>query len=113
MSKRTPAGPAAFCPVEATAALIGGKWKPIILFQLTSGPKRFNALRRLIPDITQRMLTLQLRALEADGIVRREVHAVVPPKVEYALTAKGWALDPVFAAMAVWGEQYRPGPAGR
>jgi DNA-binding HxlR family transcriptional regulator len=99
------------CPVVATVNAIGGKWKPIILYHLTSGPKRFNALRRLIPEITQRMLTMQLRALEADGIVSRTVHAQVPPRVDYALTKKGWTLDPVFEAMIAWGEKYGPKPA--
>ena len=98
------------CPVAATVEVIGGKWKPIILYHLTSGPKRFNALRRLIPDITQRMLTMQLRALEGDGIVSRTVHAQVPPRVDYALTKKGWTLDPVFEAMIAWGQKYGPKP---
>jgi DNA-binding HxlR family transcriptional regulator len=101
------------CPVVTTVNAIGGKWKPIILYHLTSGPKRFNELRRLIPDITQRMLTMQLRALEADGIVSRTVHAEVPPRVDYALTEKGWTLDPVFEAMIAWGERYGPKPAAK
>ena len=101
------------CPVVFTAEVIGGKWKPIILYHLIGGPKRFNALRRLMPEITQRMLTLQLRALEADGIVRRTVHDHVPPKVEYALTERGWALGPVFDAMCAWGERYGAKPEPR
>jgi DNA-binding HxlR family transcriptional regulator len=111
-SHAAPPGVAA-CPVEATATVISGKWKPIILFQLTSGPKRFNELRRLVPEITQRMLTLQLRALAADGIVSRTVHERVPPRVEYALTERGWALGPVFDAMSAWGEHYGAASAAR
>ncbi|WP_439576239.1 winged helix-turn-helix transcriptional regulator [Elioraea sp.] len=103
----------AACPVEATAAVIGGKWKAVILFQLTSGPKRFNELRRRVPEITQRMLTLQLRALEAAGVVSRTVHDHVPPKVEYALTERGWALGPVCDAMCAWGERYGAKPKSR
>ena len=70
------------CPVAATLQVIGGKWVPLILFQLKDQPRRFNALRRLIPGITQRMLTLQLRGLEEDGVVARKVHGTVPPHVE-------------------------------
>jgi DNA-binding HxlR family transcriptional regulator len=95
-----------WCPVEATVDIISGKWKPLILFHLIQRPRRFNALRRLLPHVTQRMLTLQLRALEHDGIVVRTVHETVPPKVEYALSPLGWTLKPVFEAMEQWGNSH-------
>lgn len=92
------------CSVAFTIDVIGGKWKPTILFYLKDRPRRFNELRRLIPDITQRMLTLQLRTLEKDGIVERTIHDGVPPKVEYSFTEKGWTLGPILDAMERWGE---------
>lgn len=94
------------CPVELTLSVIGGKWKGMILYHLLSGTKRFNELRRLMPDITQRVLTLQLRELEQDGIVHREVYKVVPPKVEYSLTPFGETLKPLVLSMQQWGERY-------
>lgn len=94
------------CPVEATLAVIGGKWKGVILYHLISGTKRFNEFRRLMPDITQRMLTLQLRELEKDGIIHREIFKEVPPKVEYSLTEFGRTLEPIIKLMRDWGEQY-------
>lgn len=93
------------CPVAATLQVIGGKWVPLILFQLKDQPRRFNALRRLIPGITQRMLTLQLRGLEQDGVVARKVHETVPPHVEYSLTPRGLTLAPIIEAMEEWGNQ--------
>ncbi len=90
------------CPVSRTVAVIGGKWKPSILYLLHRGPTRFNALQRALPGITQRMLTLQLRTLEGDGIVTRTVHPSVPPQVEYALTPLGESLSPVFDALMDW-----------
>ncbi len=102
--------PAPWCPVAATVDVIGGRWKPTILFHLKDGPRRFNELRRLLPHITQRMLTLQLRALEEDGIVRRTVYETVPPHVEYAFTERGLTLGPLLEAMEHWGEAFgRPG----
>ena len=92
--------------VTTTLAIIGGKWKILILYHLCAGTQRFNELRRLLPDITQRMLTLQLRELEDDGIVHREVYPQVPPKVEYSLTAFGATLIPVIEVMDAWGKQY-------
>ena len=95
------------CAVEATLGVIGGRWKTAVLFQLTPGTKRFGELRRLLPNVTQRMLTLQLRELEQDGLVRRTVNAELPPRVEYELTAWGESLRPVIDAMCEWGQRYR------
>ncbi len=92
------------CPVEATMSIIGGKWKCLIIHHLIDGTKRFNELRRLIPVITQRMLTSQLRELEADRIVNRKVYAEVPPKTEYSLTELGKTLEPVLWSMHDWGK---------
>jgi DNA-binding HxlR family transcriptional regulator len=91
------------CPVSFTVDVIGGKWKSLILFHLMSGTKRFNELRRLIPDVTQRMLTLQLRELETDRVIHREIYREVPPKVEYSLTELGNTLAPLISAMREWG----------
>jgi DNA-binding HxlR family transcriptional regulator len=97
-----------WCPVASTINVIGGKWKPMILLQLKDGPRRFNELRRLLPHITQRMLTLQLRALERDGIVLRTVFDTNPPSVEYAFTRHGMTLGPILESMEHWGEADRP-----
>lgn len=94
------------CPVEVTLDVIGGKWKGVILFHLLHGKRRFNEFKRLIPGITQRMLTLQLRELENDGIVHREVYPVVPPKVEYSLTEFGQTLSSIIIEMREWGQTY-------
>jgi DNA-binding HxlR family transcriptional regulator len=101
------------CPVALTLSVIGGKWKPTILFFLKDRPRRFNELRRLLPQITQRMLTLQLRALEDDGVVVRTVHDTVPPQVEYALSGYGWTLAPIIDAMESWGQRHAGGPEPR
>jgi DNA-binding HxlR family transcriptional regulator len=100
-----------WCPVASTIAVIGGKWKPMILLQLKDAPRRFNELRRLLPHITQRVLTLQLRALERDGIILRTVFHTNPPRVEYAFTARGLSLGPILGAMEHWGEERRPAKA--
>ena len=94
------------CPVVNTLDIIGGKWKVLILYYLYGEIRRFNELQHLLAGVTQRMLTLQLRELEHDGIVHREVYPQVPPKVEYSLTAFGRTLMPVIEAMHRWGEQY-------
>ena len=97
---------AATCAVNVTLDVIGGKWKVLILYHLSKGTQRFNELRRLLPEVTQRMLTLQLRELEQAGIVHREVYPQVPPKVEYSLTSFGQTLMPVIQVMHDWGMQY-------
>jgi DNA-binding HxlR family transcriptional regulator len=94
------------CPMTLALDVIGGKWKGIILYHLRDETKRFNELLRLMPQITQRMLTRQLRELEQDGIVHRQVYAQVPPKVEYSLTAVGQTLMPVVKALTDWGRMY-------
>lgn len=94
------------CSVEATLSLIDGKWKGVILFHLLEGTLRFNALRRRIPDVTQRMLTNQLRELEVDGLIIRQVYAQVPPKVEYSLSPRGRTLEPVLLALKLWGDAH-------
>ena len=99
--------PIAHCPVETTLGIIGGKWKPLILYYLTQGTRRFNELKRMLPHVTQQMLTVQLRELERDGIVHRKVYAEVPPKVEYSLTDLGRSLEPLLLAMLAWGENYQ------
>ncbi|RCK45816.1 MULTISPECIES: helix-turn-helix domain-containing protein [Thalassospira] len=96
------------CPVEGALDAIGGKWKGVVLFHLLDGKKRFNELRRMMPGVTQRMLTRQLRELEADGLVHREVYAEVPPRVEYSLTAKGETLRDIILALKAWGETHVP-----
>lgn len=95
------------CAVEATLSVIGGVWKPVLLFHLLGGTLRFNALCRLTPSATPRMVTLQLRELEADGIVQRTVYPEVPPKVEYALTPLGRTLEPVLLSMREWGTAFQ------
>ncbi len=91
------------CPVKATMDIIGGKWKPIILYYLKEGTQRFGELQRLIPHVTKKMLTQQLRELESDGIINRKVFQQVPPKVEYSLTEYGKTLSSILELMANWG----------
>lgn len=95
------------CSVEAALSVIGGKWKGVILFHLLEGTKRFNELHRELPGITQRMLTLQLRELEADQVVHRKVYAEVPPRVEYRLTEFGMTLKPILMDLRLWGDSYK------
>ncbi|MZQ84142.1 MarR family transcriptional regulator [Paenibacillus sp. 5J-6] len=93
-------------PVEATLDVIGGKWKVVILCHLDKGDKRTSELKRSMPDITQKMLTQQLRELEQDGMVKRTSYEQVPPKVVYSLTPYGWSFKPILDAMCAWGEQH-------
>lgn len=92
--------------VEATLEVIGGKWKCVILCFLTHGKKRPADLKRLMPNITQKMLTQQLRELERDGIVQRMIYEQMPPKVEYDLTEYGWSLKPILDSLCAWGERH-------
>ena len=94
------------CPVDAILGVIGGKYKPIILFHLMDGTLRFSELKRFLPQATPKMLTQQLRELEADGIIHREVYPVVPPKTEYSLTDFGHTMAPVLNAMCEWGKKH-------
>lgn len=95
------------CTFEITIDLIGGKWKPLIIWHLgTKGVQRFNELKKLIPQITQKMLTQQLRELESDNLVNRKVYPQVPPKVEYSLTDIGESLMPILSMMCKWGDNY-------
>ena len=96
--------PSAQCPAEPTLAVIGGRWKVRILYYLFDRPHRFSELKRAMVGCTQKMLTQQLREMEADGIVRRKVFAQVPPKVEYSLTTRGRTLKPIVEAMCQWGK---------
>lgn len=95
--------PEARCPVTRCLEVIGGKWKPVILFCIDNGIRRFGAMQRAVPGVTKQMLTQQLRELEADGIVTRTIFAEVPPRVEYALSEQGLSLLPVVEAMRAWG----------
>ena len=94
------------CPVGATLHLIGGKYKSLILWHLIDGAMRYGELQKIIPQATPKMLTQQLRELESDKLVRREVFPVVPPKVEYSLTDFGRSLQPILRAMYSWGAAY-------
>lgn len=98
------------CPVETTLNIISGKWKGIILFRLLGGKKRFNELQRQMSAITHRTLTLQLRELERDGIVKRTVYAEVPPRVEYELTDLGLSMKPIIQSIYDWGADYQKNP---
>ena len=95
------------CPVETTLMLIGSKWKVLILRDLMPGTKRFGELRRSIGSVSQKVLTAQLRDMEACGLVDRRVYAEVPPRVEYSLTELGRSLRPILDAMWAWGEAYK------
>ena len=106
MARKKNRSPSYHCPVEATLDVIGGKWKALILFWLRDQVCRFGELRRKIPDISERILTQQLRELEEQGIVHREVYPVVPPKVEYSLTAYGRTLRPITNLMCEWGKKH-------
>lgn len=93
------------CPIDATLSVIGGKWKGMILFHLSMGTIRYNELQRRLPMVTPRILAKQLRELEEDGVVHREVYQEIPPKVEYSLTEFGRTLVPILNLMEEWGNQ--------
>ena len=95
-----------YCPVAATLELIGGKYKALILWHLSEGTLRFSELQKAVNTATAKMLTQQLRELEANMLIHREVFPVIPPKVEYSLTELGKSLLPVLAAMRDWGADY-------
>lgn len=92
-----------FCSMDLTMSFIGGKWKAVVLWYLKGGRKRFGELRKLVPGISEKMLSLQLRELEKDGIVKRTIFPEVPPRVEYELTEEGKTLVPMLNAIAEWG----------
>jgi DNA-binding HxlR family transcriptional regulator len=102
------AGARYFCPVQLTVETLSGRWKPMILWHLVLHPSmRYSALKRSLVTVTHKMLAQSLRELEADGLIVRTVHNVVPPQVDYALSAKGEELRPLFHAMKAFGETYR------
>lgn len=94
------------CGLDAAVSVVGGKWKPLILWHLHAAPKRHGVLRRSMAGISEKVLTQQLRELEAHGIVRREVFAEVPPRVEYSLTELGQSLNEALRALGDWGEEH-------
>ncbi len=102
MEKTLPA-----CPVETTLMLISDRWKVLIIRDLLDGTKRFGELKKSIGSISQKVLTSNLREMEADGLVNRKVYAEVPPRVEYTLTDTGYSLKPILDAMVEWGMEYK------
>ena len=100
------------CPVETTLMLIGDKWKVLILRDLMPGTRRFGELKKSIGSVSQKVLTAQLRDMEANGLVHREVYAEVPPRVEYSLTEVGRSLKPILDAMSAWGQGYKAQTSG-
>lgn len=111
MKKEKQISPA--CPVETAMLLISNKWKIFVINELQSGTKRFNELLRSIPAISQKVLTQNLRSMEEDGLVIRQVFAEVPPRVEYTLSELGNTLTPVIDALAAWGTRYQEATAER
>jgi DNA-binding HxlR family transcriptional regulator len=101
------------CPAETTLKVIGGRWKIPLLYHLFQGVKRFSELQHAIDGISQKVLTQQLREMERDGIIHREVYAQVPPRVEYSLTALGESLKPVIDEMCRWGIMFEHGELGQ
>lgn len=95
------------CPVATTVALIGSKWKLLIMRNLLTRPWRFNELKKDLDGISQKVLTDSLRSMEADGLLTRTVYPEVPPRVEYTLTELGYSLRPILEAMRIWGEDYK------
>lgn len=106
MDKTLPA-----CPVETTLSLISDRWKVLIIRDLLEGTKRFGELRKSVGDVSQKVLTANLRSMEQDGLLTRRVYAEVPPRVEYTLTETGMSLRPVLDAMQSWGEAYKKSAA--
>ena len=102
MNKELPA-----CPVEITMGLIGDKWKVLIIRDLLTGTKRFGELKKSLTGITQKVLTNNLRQMEASSLINRKVYAEVPPRVEYSLTETGLSLKPILDSMVQWGNEYR------
>lgn len=102
MEKKLPA-----CPVETTLMLISNRWKVLIIRDLLSGTKRFGELKKSIGNISQKVLTANLRSMEESGLLTRKVYAEVPPKVEYTLTETGYSLKPLLDAMVEWGTDYK------
>jgi len=99
------------CPIETVIQVLGGKWKPLILWHLLDSARRFNELEKLIPEVTQKMLAQHLRELENDRLVTRTIYPSVPPKVEYSLSEYGKTMVPVLEAMCAWGETHNaPNP---
>ena len=107
MSEMTAKADLPACPVETTLTLIGDKWKVLILRDLMPGTKRFGELKKSVGNVSQKVLTAQLRAMEESGLVHREVYAEVPPRVEYSLTELGKSLKPILDSMRAWGEDYK------
>ena len=107
MDKTLPA-----CPVETTLSLISDRWKVLIIRDLLGGTKRFGELRKSVGNVSQKVLTANLRSMEDDGLLTRRVYAEVPPRVEYTLTETGMSLKPVLDAMQSWGESYKEKRAG-
>lgn len=101
------------CPVETTLTLISDKWKVLILRDLLPGTKRFGELKRSLGEVSQKVLTAQLREMEASGLLTRTVYPEVPPRVEYTLTELGLSLKPILDAMRSWGEEYKERSAAR
>ncbi|MGA0555328.1 winged helix-turn-helix transcriptional regulator [Larkinella sp. VNQ87] len=93
------------CPVTLTNLIIGGKWKPVIIYNISRGIRRFGEMQRAIPGVSKKMLTQELRDLERNGILNRKIYAEIPPRVEYSLTERGESALPVLEAMVLWGQE--------
>ena len=102
MAKELPA-----CPVEMTLQLMGDRWKVLIIRDLLDGTRRFGELKKSVGDISQKVLTSNLRAMEESGLLTRKIYAEVPPKVEYTLTETGYSLKPILDVMSDWGSNYK------
>lgn len=101
------------CDMAYTLDLIGGRWKPSILWRLANGAMRYSDLRRSLPAVSERILILQLREMESDGLIKRKAYPEVPPRVEYQLTDLGKSLEPVINILTDWGAENRPGSDGK